>query len=151
MEQAAARAGQTAREITRRYTEQWKRDLRRVNCLEPEVYCMASEHIAEQITMAKALEDKSYTYRIADGIYFDISKFPRYVEFAGLDLEGQEGGARIGDVPGKRHPADFALWKFAAEGVKRQQEWDSPWVQTNQFNDPFGAYPALLQIHTLQF
>ncbi len=29
---------------------------------------------------------------IADGIYFDISKFPRYAEFARLDLEAQVGG-----------------------------------------------------------
>jgi cysteinyl-tRNA synthetase len=42
-------------------------------------------------------------------------------------LVGQEGGARIADVPGKRQPQDFALWKFAAPGVRRQQEWDSPW------------------------
>jgi len=30
-------------------------------------------------------------------------------------------------VEGKRHPADFAVWKLARPGVKRQQEWDSPW------------------------
>ena len=39
----------------------------------------------------------------------------------------QVGGKRIGVVEGKRHPADFALWKFAEKGVTRQQEWDSPW------------------------
>jgi cysteinyl-tRNA synthetase len=98
-----------------------------VGCLSPEVLCRATEHIAEQIALARRLEEKGYTYRIADGIYFDTSKFPGYAEFAGLDLAGQEGGARIGDVAGKRHPADFALWKFAAPGVRRQQEWDSPW------------------------
>ena len=74
-----------------------------------------------------ALEAKGYTYRIDDGLYFDTSKFPRYAEFARLDLAGQAAGARIGDVAGKRQPADFALWKFAAPGVQRQQEWDSPW------------------------
>ncbi len=127
VEVAAARERRTAREITRKYTEQWKRDLQRLNCLDADVYCLASEHVAEQIAMAKTLEDKGYSYRIADGIYFDTSKFPRYAEFAGLDLAGQEAGSRIGDVEGKRRPADFALWKFAAEGVVRQQEWDSPW------------------------
>ena len=28
-------------------------------------------------------------YRIEDGIYFDTSKFDRYAELAGLDLEGR--------------------------------------------------------------
>jgi cysteinyl-tRNA synthetase len=30
-------------------------------------------------------------------------------------------------VAGKRHPADFAVWKFAQPGARRLQEWDSPW------------------------
>ncbi len=127
IETAAARAGRTAAEIAALYTEQWMADRRRVGCLEAHVYCKATDHIREQIELARRLEAKGYTYRIDDGLYFDTSKFPEYAEFARLDLAGQEGGARIGDVPGKRHPADFALWKLPAPGVRRQQEWDSPW------------------------
>jgi cysteinyl-tRNA synthetase len=127
IESAAARSGRTAAEIAALYTEQWQNDRRRVNCLEAHVYCKATDHIPEQIALARTLETRGYTYRIDDGLYFDTTKFPRYAEFARLDLAGQEASARIGDVPGKRHAADFALWKFAAPGVKRQQEWDSPW------------------------
>lgn len=128
MERAAARAGRTAAEIAAHYTEQWLRDRRRLRCLEAEVYCKATDHIAEQIELARALEAKGHTYRIeGDGLYFDTATFPHYAELARLDLAGQEGGARIGDVPGKRHPQDFALWKLTAPGVVRQQEWDSPW------------------------
>lgn len=127
IETAAARSGRTAAEIAALYTEQWLSDRRRVGCLEAHVYCKATDHITEQIELARKLEAKSYTYRIDDGLYFDTAKFPRYAEFAHLDLAGQEAGARIGDVPGKRHPADFALWKLPAPGVRRQQEWDSPW------------------------
>jgi len=127
LERAAAKTGRKASEIAAFYTEQWLRDRERLNCLPPEVLPKATEHIPEQIALAQTLERKGYTYRIADGLYFDTTKFPRYAEFARLDLEGQEAGARIADVPEKRHPADFALWKFPAAGVRRQQEWDSPW------------------------
>lgn len=127
MEAAAARSGRRAEDIAAEYTAQWLADRRRLNCLEATVYCKASEHIDEQIALARTLESRGYTYRIDDGLYFDTSKFPAYAEFARLDLSGQEAGGRIGDVPGKRHPQDFALWKFAAPGVRRQQEWDSPW------------------------
>jgi cysteinyl-tRNA synthetase len=127
MELAARRSGRRAEEIAAEFTERWLRDRRRLHCLEPEVLCRATEHLPEQIAMIRTLEVRGYTYRIEDGIYFDTSKFPRYAEFARLDLEGQGAGARIADVPGKRHPADFALWKFAAPGVRRQQEWASPW------------------------
>ena len=127
MEKAAREAGLRAEDIADKYTQQWLRDRAAVGCLAPEVLCKATDHIPEQIEMIRSLEDKGYTYRIADGIYFDTSKFPRYAEFARLDLEGQQGGARIADVPDKRNAPDFALWKFAEEGVQRQQEWDSPW------------------------
>jgi cysteinyl-tRNA synthetase len=127
MELAARKSGRRASEVAAEYTAQWLRDRRRLNCLEPEVLCKASEHIAEQIEMIRTLEAKGVTYRIADGIYFDVTRFPRYAELARLDLAAQHGGGRIGDVEGKRHPADFALWKFARPGEKRQQEWDSPW------------------------
>ena len=127
MEKAASETGRRAEDIAREYTEQWLVDRRRLNVDEPDVLCRATDHIAEQVAMVAKLEAKGFTYRIDDGLYFDTSKFPRYAEFAGLDLEMQRGGQRIGEVAGKRHAADFALWKFAADGVKRQQEWDSPW------------------------
>ncbi|MFP6639585.1 MAG: cysteine--tRNA ligase, partial [Myxococcota bacterium] len=127
MEKAASETGRRAEDIAREYTEQWLSDRRRVNVDDPDVLCRATDHIEDQIAMVEKLEAKGFTYAIADGIYFDTSKFPRYAEFARLDLEMQRGGERIGEVAGKRHAADFALWKFAAEGVKRQQEWDSPW------------------------
>jgi len=127
LERAARQTGERASAIAERYTRQWLRDRERVGCLPPEVLCRATEHIPEQIALVRRLEEKGYTYRTDDGVYFDTSKFPRYADFARLELAGQEAGARIGDVAGKRHPADFALWKFAAPGVRRQQEWDSPW------------------------
>lgn len=127
MEAAARKAGQTAEEIAEHYTELWRRDGAAVNCQPPEHNPKATEHIAEQIELGQKLEAGGYLYRIEDGIYFDTSKFDRYAELAGLDLEGQAEGARIGVTEGKRNPSDFAVWKFAEEGVQRLQEWDSPW------------------------
>jgi len=127
LERAARESGRRAEDIATLYTEQWLTDRAKVGCLPPDVLCKATDHIGEQIDMLRLLEEKGYSYRIDDGIYFDTSKFPQYSDFARLDLAGQESGARIGDVAGKRNPPDFALWKFAAGSVKRQQEWDSPW------------------------
>jgi len=127
LERAARERGRHASEIAAEYAGQWRRDRARVGCREPEVLCRATEHIPEQIEFARALEQKGYAYRISDGLYFDTAKFTRYAEFARLDLVGQQTGGRIDDVADKRAPWDFALWKFAAPGVRRQQEWDSPW------------------------
>ncbi len=127
MEKAARESGRSAADVAAEYTRQWLDDRRRLNIPDPDVLCRATEHIPEQIAMIRQLEDKGYSYRLEDGIYFDTAKFPRYAEFAGVDPEPADGESRIGEVSGKRHPADFALWKFAARGVQRQQEWDSPW------------------------
>ena len=62
----------------------------------------------------------------ADGVYFDTSRQKDYGYLARLNVEGQEAGKRV-DLGDKRHPTDFALWKFTAPGEKRQMEWDSPW------------------------
>ena len=127
MEVAAEKTGKRALEIAVMYTEQWLRDRHALNVRDPDVLCRATEHIPEQIALAQALETGGFTYRTEDGLYFDVSRFSRYADFAGLDLEAQAEHGRIDQVAGKRHPADFAIWKFAAEGANRQQEWDSPW------------------------
>ncbi len=127
MEMAALRTGRTAADIAQEFSEKWFQDRRWVNCLEPDLYCKATEHIPEQIALAQRLDEKGFLYRTEDGLYFDTAKFPSYADFARLDLAGQTESGRIEPRTDKRNPADFAIWKFAAEGVARQQEWDSPW------------------------
>jgi cysteinyl-tRNA synthetase len=127
VERAAAASGLTAADIAVRYTEQWATDRDRLGCLLPDVLPRAAAHIDEQIAMIQTLEAQGHTYAIDDGVYFDVSTFPRYAEFAGLDLDEQSTSGRVEHIEAKRHPADFALWKRTAPEVVRQQEWDSPW------------------------
>lgn len=129
MEVGARREGKSAWDIARFYTEAFFRDYEALNCAAPDVTCPATEYVQEMIDLGLALEKKGFTYPIAgDGIYFDIEKLPDYGKLAGkAHIEGIKGGARVEAVAGKRHPADFAVWKFAAPGEKRQMEWDSPW------------------------
>jgi cysteinyl-tRNA synthetase len=127
MELAAAASGKTAAELAVFFTEQWADDRRRLGCLEPDLVPRAAAHIDEQIAMVRTLEERGHTYVIDDGVYFDVSTFPRYAEFAGIDLDELATSGRVEHVEDKRHPADFALWKLTPPGVQRQQEWDSPW------------------------
>lgn len=79
------------------------------------------------IELIQRLEHNGYIYRIDDGIYFDTSKLTDYGKLAKLDIKGLKAGARIDIVSGKKHPTDFALWKFSPKDHKRQMEWNSPW------------------------
>jgi len=126
MEKGSRRTGMTAWEIAALYTDEFKKDLERLNILEPTIWCRATEHIDEQLQVIQCIEEKGFTYRTSDGIYFDTSKLPDYGYMARLDIEGLQAGARI-EVGEKRHPTDFALWKFSPPGQKRQMEWNSQW------------------------
>jgi cysteinyl-tRNA synthetase len=124
---AAAKARKSAWDIARLYTAEFLTGMERLNIVGPTVMPKATDHITEQIDLVKKLEAKGYTYRIDDGVYFDVTKFAGYGRMARLDLAGMKAGARVAANAQKRHPADFALWKFTPSGVKRDMEWDSPW------------------------
>lgn len=126
MEKGAAREGKSVWDIAKFYTDAFMADCKRLNIQEPTRWTRATEHIQEQIDLVKTLEEKGFTYRTSDGIYFDSMKFPRYADFARLDVENLRKGSRI-DMGEKKNATDFALWKFSPTDKKRAMEWDSPW------------------------
>jgi cysteinyl-tRNA synthetase len=126
MEKAAEKEGKKAEDIANYYWGIFRDDFKKLNIIEPDVWCKATEHIKEQIELIKKLEEKGYTYKTTDGIYFDTSKFKDYGKLALLNVQGLEGGKRI-EIGDKKNKTDFALWKFSENPGKRQQEWKSPW------------------------
>jgi cysteinyl-tRNA synthetase len=126
MEKGARRTGKSAWEIARTYTDAFLDDMRQLNIEAPTILCRATDHITEQIAFVADIERKGFTYRTSDGVYFDTSRQPDYGHLARLDVAGLEAGRRV-DLGEKRHPTDFALWKFSPPGERRQMEWDSPW------------------------
>lgn len=125
LEAAAAKEGKTAQEISHFYFDAFLKDYKKLNLEEPTTWSWATEHIPEQIDLIKLLEEKGYTYKTTDGIYFDTSKFEAYGKLSKKVIEDLEGGKRI-NLGEKKNKTDFALWKFSGD-EKRQQEWESPW------------------------
>lgn len=127
LEVGAKREGKSAREIAKFYEEAFKKDLELLNIESPNLYCRATENIPEQIALIKTLEEKGYTYKTSDGIYFDTSLVKEYNKLSHLPLDELKEGARVEKNPEKKNPTDFALWKFSPAGANRQMEWESPW------------------------
>ncbi|MGA3150159.1 MAG: cysteine--tRNA ligase [Candidatus Saccharimonadales bacterium] len=127
LEKSARREGKSAWEVAKFYTDYFLKGLERLSIAWPDHLPRATEHINEQIELIKQLQEKGYTYQIDDGLYYDTSKFPKYADFARLDLDEQQSSERIESNPQKQHHSDFALWKFSPRGSKRDMEWDSPW------------------------
>ena len=125
MERAAAASGRTIWDVAAFYTAAFKADLARLGVLSPTLWSVATDHIQDMIAFAARIEANGAAYRIGDSLYFDVSKVPDYGRLAGQRAD--DAVARIAEVDGKRHPADFALWRGTAEGERRQMEWLSPW------------------------
>ncbi len=126
----ARREHTTPEEVALRYTRFYLDDLDGLNIDTKDIrFPRATEYIKEQIALAKTLEEKGFAYRLPDGLYFDTQKFPGYGKLGSLDRVRQVAGARVKTVRGKRHPADFVLWRTARPADL--QQWDSPWGRGN--------------------
>ncbi len=127
VERESQKQGKTAWEIAEFYTDIFKKDLAYLNIIPPTIYCKATDNIKEQIDLVKKLEEKGYTYKTSDGIYFDTSKVADYTKLSGQKIDELREGARVEVNDEKRNSTDFALWKFSPKDIKRQMEWPSPW------------------------
>ncbi len=129
MEVGAKRENKSAKDIASFYTKAFLDDLKTLNInTAGTIFPKATEHISEQIDLIKILEEKGFTYKTSDGVYFDTSKFPEYGKLGQINLSGMEEGARVNVNEEKKNFTDFALWKFSPkDGGKREQEWESPW------------------------
>ena len=124
MEKAAASQGRTAWDIAAFYTAEFKRDLAWLNVRDPAKWTVATDYVPRMIEFAKRIAD-AHCYELDSGLYFDVSTVADYGRLARAVTE--EGEARIDEVEGKRHAADFAIWRKTPRGETRQMEWESPW------------------------
>ena len=126
VEREAKRQRKTAWSIAKFYEREFKKDLKKLNISEPDIWARATDHIKEQIELIKKLELGGYVYRISDGIYFDTAKFNKYGILLKTKVTDREVSERI-IARDKKNPEDFALWKFSPQNSKRDMEWPAPW------------------------
>jgi len=124
LEKGARREGKTVWEVAEFYTNEFLKGMHDLNLITPENLSKATDFIPEQIAIIEDLSKKGFTYKTSDGIYFDTAKFPKYADFAHLDLENLKAGARVNFNPEKKNLSDFALWKWSPKDKKRGMEWE---------------------------
>jgi cysteinyl-tRNA synthetase len=124
MEKMAAEKAQSIWDIARHYTQAYWADIKALNIRQPAHWSIATDYVPQMIDYAKSIADK-HCYELESGLYFDTSTVAHYGALARAKTE--EGEGRIEEVDGKRHAADFAIWRKTPTGETRQMEWDSPW------------------------
>ncbi|MEX0653614.1 MAG: cysteine--tRNA ligase [Phycisphaeraceae bacterium] len=95
---------------------------------EPDHLPRASQHIEQMLGIIQKLVTMGQAYVAPDGaVYFSVEQFPDYGKLSGNTLDKLRGGAggRVSDEhqAGKRHPADFLLWKPDPSHIMK---WPSP-------------------------
>lgn len=124
LEKGARKSGKSVWEVAEYYISEFQKDFRRLDLIEPAAWARATDFIEQDKKIVDILTEKGYTYETSDGIYFDTSKFPRYADFARLDLDGLIAGKRVEMSSEKRNPSDFAVWKFIQPGEQHAMRWD---------------------------
>ncbi len=121
----ARRRGLHPMAVVEIFVKSYLDDMDALNWVRPDIMPRASGHITEQIAQIHALIERGCAYAVDGSVYFDVTSFADYGKLSGRRLEELEAGARIAVNSEKRNPADFALWKCAADG--HIMRWPSPW------------------------
>ena len=113
----------TAKEISTRYIENYYRDFDKLNVKRATNYPKATEHIEDIIKFIEKLIEKQIAYLSKNGVYFSVSKFPKYGKLSKKKIDELQSGSRIEIDESKKDPLDFAVWKFSDS----DPVWESPW------------------------
>lgn len=96
---------------------------------EPDNILKATDNIDVMQDMISTLIERGHAYVADDGVvYYSVESFSDYGKLSGNTLdqlrEGAGGRVNDSDQAGKKHPADFMLWKSDQSHIMK---WDSPW------------------------
>lgn len=120
---------ETVLKVARSYESLYRNDEALLNFLEPFQRPRASEYVEHMKTMIESLLEKGHAYATNDGIYFDVTSNMRtpYGSLSGNTLDNLASGSRVQVNEEKKHPADFALWKFCVgQNEHHALRWPSP-------------------------
>ena len=123
----ANRESRAWQDITHKCESVWFDAMERLGVKRPSDVPHATEYVEQMVGMIETLVTRSAAYTTSDGVYLSVQSVPDYGALAHQSLEDMLAGGGDRDVLGaqeKRHPADFALWKFSKPG---EPSWPSPW------------------------
>jgi cysteinyl-tRNA synthetase len=123
----AQREGRPWNEITDKCENVWFEAMGKLGVQRPDDVPHATEYVQQMVDMIATLISRDAAYVTDDGMYLSIAAVPDYGLLAHQSVDDMLSGGGDREVFGagnKKHPADFALWKFTKPG---EPSWPSPW------------------------
>ena len=121
---AASENNEDIKSLTERTIKFFHDDANYIGALEPTFEPKATDYINDMIEIISSLIEKDYAYVSEDNVLFSASKFSKYGQLSGKNLEEMIAGSRVEVESFKRSSSDFVLWKPSKSS---EPGWDSPW------------------------
>ena len=120
----AKELGISTQKLARSIEDLYRQYLKNFNVLEPTLMPRATEHITQMIAIIKTLIERNHAYVASGNVLFHVPSHKDYGSLAHKNIDDLLENVRIESLDGKKHPADFVLWKPAKPS---EPSWDSPW------------------------
>ena len=121
---AASENNEDIKSLTERTIKFFHDDADYIGALEPTFEPKATDYINDMIDIINSLIEKDYAYVSEDNVLFSASKFSKYGQLSGKNLEEMIAGSRVEVESFKRSSSDFVLWKPSKSS---EPGWESPW------------------------
>lgn len=119
--------GVLPKDLARAFEKEYFKDMKAIGVNSIDKYARATDYIKEIINQVQGLMQKGYAYQLADGIYFDISKFKDYGKLSHRTVtQAEDSVSRIDYSKDKKNRGDFCLWKFSESESDWEPKWQSP-------------------------
>jgi cysteinyl-tRNA synthetase len=113
--------GEEPMALAARFIDAFHEDADALGLIRPDAEPKVSDSIEAIQNLVQALVDKGHAYLSEGTVWFDVKSFPNYGRLSGQKVDELKSPDT---VVGKKHPADFALWKSVKPG---EPSWESPW------------------------
>ncbi len=129
MLKGAKREHKSVLEIADFYTNEFKKDIEKLNIKWPEIVSKATDNIDIYIEIVKKLLEDNYAYISGGNVYFDTSKLEDYYKLTNHKIDEMVVGVREGveEDLSKKSQNDFVLWFTKSKFDSQELKWDSPW------------------------
>ena len=118
----AAERGEPPMELAERHIANFLRDMDALGLLRPDHQPRVSTSIPAIIELTSKLVERGHAYPSEGSVWFHVPSHTAYGKLSGQKVD--ELRSADADTGGKRHSADFALWKAHKPG---EPHWESPW------------------------
>ncbi|NNE39668.1 MAG: cysteine--tRNA ligase [Marinicaulis sp.] len=121
---ASQESGAPIAEITTKFAEIYRKELRALGALPPTSEPLATAHVQQMIGFIERLVAYGAAYEAQGHVLFAVDQFDKYGALSGVDQDEMIAGARVEVAPYKKNAADFVLWKPSSD---EDPGWESPW------------------------